>query len=136
MRKNKGFTLVELLIVLTILGILMSIFVPQFTRVKLRALLSSCQMNEKNIATALETYAANDSMRYYPTDGNLNILVNSTPKYINTMPTCPSNGAEYEYNSELPTFMYTITCKGDHTALGVPLDRPQYTNKTGSFKLD
>lgn len=132
MKKNKGFTLVELLVVIVILGILITIIMPRFTRIRFQALLYTCEMNEKNLATALESYYADDT-RYYP--ANLNILVNLTPKYINSLPKCPSNQRVYDYASNDGTRLYTISCAGDHTPIQVQAGYPQYSKATGSFRL-
>ncbi|MHC5200547.1 MAG: type IV pilin protein, partial [Planctomycetota bacterium] len=42
MRNKKGFTLVEILIVVVILGILAAIVIPQFTDARTQSKLSSC----------------------------------------------------------------------------------------------
>ena len=49
--KKKGFTLVEILIVVVILGILAAIVIPQFGD-------ASAQANESNLKTQLQTYRA------------------------------------------------------------------------------
>ncbi len=49
---KKGFTLIELMIVIAIISILASIIVPNITRARARAQLTACIANLKQILTA------------------------------------------------------------------------------------
>ena len=55
-KDQKGFTLIELMIVIAIIGILAAIAIPQFTNYKRRAGNSSAMSDLKNLATAEEVY--------------------------------------------------------------------------------
>lgn len=133
MRKHKGFTLIELMMVLLIIALLAALFIPRFTRIKYQAHFYSCEMNEKNLATALETYSANDINRAYPATGQLDIL--RTGGFINTMPSCPTNpGVIYSY--ERVEQIYTISCSGSHASIGVPLTYPKFSNRIGGFIIE
>jgi len=59
-RKNgqKGFTLIELMIVVAIIGILAAIAIPQFAQYRKRAYDSSSQTDLRNAKTDLEAYYA------------------------------------------------------------------------------
>ena len=57
--QNKGFTLVELLIVIVILGILATITVFAVTSITNKSKTSACQSDLKVIQTAEEAYNAN-----------------------------------------------------------------------------
>ncbi len=56
MRANKGFTLVEILIVVVILGILAAIVIPQFTEASTEAKLSSLCSDLQTTRSQLELY--------------------------------------------------------------------------------
>ena len=55
-RANCGFTLVEILIVVVILGILAAIVIPQFTQASTEAKVSSLQSNLQSIRSQIELY--------------------------------------------------------------------------------
>ena len=63
MRKQKGFTLIELMIVVAIIGILAAIAIPQFASYRKRAQDSQAKSALKNLATAQEAFYA-DNQRY------------------------------------------------------------------------
>jgi len=56
MRAKKGFTLVEILIVVVILGILAAIVIPQFTDASTQAKTSSLCSNLQSIRSQIELY--------------------------------------------------------------------------------
>jgi prepilin-type N-terminal cleavage/methylation domain-containing protein len=58
-QQNKGFTLVELLIVIVILGILATVTVFAVTGITNKGKTSACQADVKTIQTAEEAYSAN-----------------------------------------------------------------------------
>jgi type IV pilus assembly protein PilA len=55
-KNQKGFTLVELLIVIAIIGILAAIAIPQFSSYRQKAYMAVAKSDAKNAYTALQAY--------------------------------------------------------------------------------
>lgn len=64
--RKEGFTLIELLIVVLIIAILAAIAVPNFLEAQVRAKVARAKADMRTLATALESYAADNST--YPID--------------------------------------------------------------------
>ncbi len=65
---KKGFTLVELMIVIAIIAILAGIGIPAFSKMKDRAAVRAAMLSIKGLRKAIDTYKSVDSSTWIPTD--------------------------------------------------------------------
>ncbi|MFC1838806.1 type IV pilin protein [Thermodesulfobacteriota bacterium] len=70
-KNEKGFTLIELMIVIAIIGILAAIAIPQFSAYRTRSYNSAAQSDVRNIATAQEAYYVDNSTYAADVSGSL-----------------------------------------------------------------
>ncbi len=103
-REQCGFTLIEILVVVLILGVLAAIVIPAFSHSSSDAHLSVCLENLRLIQQALSVYKMNVGTYPSSADG----LVG----YWGTLPVCPLGGP---YDWSLTDDKYHIRCSAQHT---------------------
>lgn len=112
-RANNGFTLIELMIVVSIIAILAAILIPNFLHARAQAATSGCEGNVKMIATGLEEYAVDNEGSYGP-GGSVTSTLLGTP-YLGITPKDPVNQALYSVNTATGSYgSYLITDAGGH----------------------
>ena len=87
--KKKGFTLLELLVVLAILAILIAIAVPVYKGQKEKAAITAHNANVRVLETAVESYRQDNDGKL---PGNLQELVKG--EYIKSVPKVPASNNE------------------------------------------
>ena len=98
---QKGFTLIELMIVIAIIAILAAILIPNFLHARAESQTSACEGNLKQIATALEEYAVDNSGNY-PATGVVAVALfaggkNPGAVYMSAPPNDPVSGLAYNF---------------------------------------
>ena len=64
---QKGFTLVELMVVVVIIGILIAIAVPIYKNIQTNAATNACKANQRSIEGAYQVYRADNAPGTWPT---------------------------------------------------------------------
>lgn len=62
LRGRKGFTLVEIMIVVAIIGLLAAIAIPNFVRARTTALMNTCIANLKQIEGSIQVWAIDNGL--------------------------------------------------------------------------
>ena len=91
-RKVKGFTLVEIMIVVAIIGIIIAIAVPGFIRARSQSRMRSCQENLTKIDGAKEQYALERNVGPGTSLAMSDLVASDGTGYIKTEPNEPSGG--------------------------------------------
>lgn len=88
----KGFTLIEMMIVVAIIGVLMLTAMPNYRTAAENAQIKSCTLNKKLIEAQTDLYYIEKNQ--FP-EGLDSIGMLVTEGYLKTRPVCPAGG-EYE----------------------------------------
>jgi prepilin-type N-terminal cleavage/methylation domain-containing protein len=113
MKKSKGFTLVEIMIVVLIVALLAAMAIPNLLRTRLSANDAAAQTTLKAISTALENYVSINNV--YPPDTTQ--LIGATPPYVPTdYFTGTHNG--FTFSSTLTDDTYLIIATPSSSSLG------------------
>jgi len=97
--RKSGFTLVEIMIVVAIIGLLAAIAIPNFVKARENAQVNACIANLKQIDGAIQTWALETKQAtgtsitpYYVAAGG---ITGASDAYIRVEPKCPAGTASY-----------------------------------------
>ena len=105
---KKGFTLVEIMIVVAIIGLLAAIAIPNFVRARATAQKNACIANLKQIQGAVQVWAIDTGatssaavteagivpnyLKKLPSEGTVPYVL---PATVDVTPTCPTSVADH-----------------------------------------
>jgi prepilin-type N-terminal cleavage/methylation domain-containing protein len=122
-RNNKGFTLVELMVVLLIIGILVAIAIPIYNRTTDNAYKKTCYANQRTIEGAAAQWAADKDKTLKDAELNgtgwIDVLVGDD-KYIAEKPMCKKGGntADYTWDSTTGKVVCPLAGEDKHLHYG------------------
>ncbi|MGQ9454934.1 MAG: competence type IV pilus major pilin ComGC [Armatimonadota bacterium] len=87
-RRNKGFTLIEIMIVVLVIVALLAVAWPNWMKARESARQRTCVANLRQIETAKEHWA----MANKKSTGETVAVEDLVPDFIKTWPSCPSDG--------------------------------------------
>ena len=91
-KPRRAISILEMLAVVTLLGIIAMVVVPRFSGQSTKAKIDSCHVNKGNIEVQVQLWIRNKG-RWR--EGDLKKLAADTTYFTEGVPTCPVDGSSY-----------------------------------------
>src|SRR5262245_38609186 len=118
----QGFTLIELMIVVAIIGILTAIAFPLYAGIQARARVAKAQADARTLASAVTVFSAHTGALPAAL-ANLTAATTvsgvTAGPFVSPLPTPPAGWSAYAYTSNT-NGTFAITTAGDSTTVTVP----------------
>ena len=124
---SRGFSLVELLVVVAIIAILAAILFVLFAHERDNANVASCEQNERSIAFALDSYSIDHFGQYPNYQGDVTVAMfggAGNPYFSKDGLVDPASGLPYQYTNgpgscQDPNTEYQIIDQGGHSSISL-----------------
>ncbi len=115
-----GFTLVEIMIVVAIIGLLATIAIPNFVKARTTAQMNACINNLRQIDGAIQTWALETKQA-----DDAAVSFTQISGYLKNAVVCPSGGKNFGDSYQLGTVADKPTCKLRPDTHKLPVDTTQ-----------